>query len=79
MKPIITHVLETEGGTWMKWPPNHTVLSTVYAIRFADGSEWDCLQGWRPQLVTVNREKLRREFSSMSEERFDQLLRDLSR
>jgi len=56
-KPAVTEVLLKEGGQWIVWAansarldPNHADkggYTAVHAIKFDDGSIWDCVGGWR--------------------------------
>lgn len=34
-----------EGGPWHKWEPERFI--SVHAIKFNDGTTWDCYSGWR--------------------------------
>jgi hypothetical protein len=50
-KPKATHVTALEGSQWIPWATWQryvsTDLLTIHSIRFEDGSEWDCVNGWR--------------------------------
>ena len=62
-KPAPTHVTFEEGGYWITWGShlnrvemrkdydndkwNGRLDGCIHAIRFADGSEWDAINGWR--------------------------------
>lgn len=54
MRPAATHITLREGGDWIPFcpyaPGEKSVLATgcaVHAIKFEDGSIWDCFNGWR--------------------------------
>lgn len=36
-----------EGGSWIPWKRGVVSLKYVNAIKFADGSIWDTVNGWR--------------------------------
>jgi hypothetical protein len=46
MRPQPTAYTKAEGGMWLPWKRRASNL--VHAIRFSDGSELDCINGWRP-------------------------------
>ena len=56
-KPAVVEVLLKEGGQWVVWAPNEARLDpkheerggyhAVHAIKFDDGTIWDCVFGWR--------------------------------
>jgi hypothetical protein len=57
IKPAVTEVLLKEGGQWVVWAANEARLdpkhaenggyTSVHAIKFDDGTIWDCVFGWR--------------------------------
>ena len=48
MRPRATHITTCEGGDWLPFDTyNHFHWKYVHSIRFSDGSEWDCINGWR--------------------------------
>lgn len=83
MRPLATAYMLDEGSDWQGIYAGHARPSTVHAIRFSDGSEWDTINGWRKDTIpqkedptvwdkygvkrTLSYERLRREFSSMNE------------
>jgi len=48
--PAPTHVSIQEGNDWIQF---HAGIgkryNKVHAIKFDDGSIWDCVNGWRPK------------------------------
>lgn len=44
-KTKTTFVIEKEGGLWV--PFDEFKGGTVHAVKFADHSVWDCVNGWR--------------------------------
>lgn len=56
-RPQVVEVLLKEGGQWIVWAPNEARLEpdhekkggyiAVHALKFADGSIWDVVNGWR--------------------------------
>ena len=48
-KPEAIEVTAYEGGKWRPFLPGqiNTPANTIHAVRFADGSVWDCYNGWR--------------------------------
>ena len=54
MSRRITHILGREGGQWEELKDLLALCELykfkrdpVHAVRFDDGSEWDCVNGWR--------------------------------
>lgn len=51
MKPAPAHICPTEGDEWIPWEfwnkRQGRDAMRAHAIRFADGSIWDCVNGWR--------------------------------
>lgn len=56
-RPLVTEVLLKEGGEWIVWGANPARTDpdavkkgsyhAVHAIKFTDGTIWDCAGGWR--------------------------------
>lgn len=49
-----------EGGDWFAWPMRHTINGEqrrIHAVKFADGSIFDALNGWRPSVTIVAESK----------------------
>ena len=51
-KPVATHYTIEEGGEWKPWfmwslESGGILHRSVFAIKFDDGTIWDCLTGWR--------------------------------
>lgn len=57
-RPKATHVMFCEGGHWHEWenakfrshydsPADCNFNGRIYAVKFEDGSIWDCINGWR--------------------------------
>lgn len=42
--PKPTHFTRYEGGPWIEWGKP---VVAVHSVKFADGSEFDCVNGWR--------------------------------
>lgn len=58
--PVPTLYTIREGGDWFAWPMRHTVGGMerrIHAIKFADGSILDTLNGWRPSVTIVAESK----------------------
>lgn len=55
---IPTHYTVSEGGYWLKWPANMTVLDGfrdlphVHSMKLEDGNTWDEINGLRPREVS---------------------------
>ena len=51
--PQPTHISIKEGDSWIQFNPGiGKGYNTVHAIKFDDGSIWDCVNGWRPDVRT---------------------------
>lgn len=53
MKPEVTHYRYSESNPWELWRPPYRPTQSIYALRFADGSEWTIESGWREPPPTV--------------------------
>lgn len=52
-RPRTTHYTRWEGGDWHPFVEGEGgrlfgPSGTIHSLRFADGSEWDTVNGWRP-------------------------------
>lgn len=54
MTPPPTHYTVCEGGSWLPWPPFRMSNGTakLHAIRFADNTVLDVVNGWRTNTMS---------------------------
>lgn len=55
--PATVEIALVEGGEWLPFRPSDKERfgrdNRVHAIRFANGREWDAVNGWRPKREPV--------------------------